>query len=657
MLGLCMGFGSGARRVGLLGFAVVVFLAVASGARAALPSNCSYSGASVVCPFAETGAAQGFTVPAGVQSITVDAFGAQGADANGALGGPGGEATATLAVLPGDPIEVLVGGQGDTFGVPNGGAGGFNAGGAGGPGGIGQFSNGPSGGGGGGASDVRTGVCAGTLSCGLSARVLVAGGGGGAASGGGSCFPSGGGGGNPSGGAGTVACAGGGGGGGGGQTGGGSAGAPDTSCQGAGAGAGAAGGAVSQDAGGAGGSGSSNTSGGNGGGGGGGGYWGGGGGAGSCGIGGGGGGGSSTGPLGASFTNAVRSGDGLVTITYPVNVTTTTVSAPANGTTGTAIAAGSISSTLSGATSGATGTITFTVFGPQASAPSTCSTGGTAVGTATVTGNGSYNPPAGFTPSAAGSYWWYASYSGDSANLPSNSGCGVGMTSTTVTPPPPTCQPVNTTTPAGQAVTVQLNCTDSTGATVNYTIVSGPSNGTLGMINPTTGQVVYTPNSGFSGPDSFTYKASSSNGNATAQTVSIMVTPVSPPGADLAVALSVAPGQVHYLSPVIYTATLTNHGPAAASGVQLKDTLPAGVRSLLILRPAGWSCTTPPVLSSGTITCRTASLASGASATFHFAVVNLEHRGGSLRDTATVSATTTDPNPANNHATITTKVS
>jgi hypothetical protein len=187
--------------------------------------------------------------------------------------------------------------------------------------------------------------------------------------------------------------------------------------------------------------------------------------------------------------------------------------------------------------------------------------------------------------------------------------------------------------------------------------VAGPSHGTLGTIDPSTGQVVYTPNGGYSGPDSFTYKASSSNGMATAQTVSIQVTPVTPPGADLAVALSLFPGQVHYLSTVIYTATLTNHGPAAASGVQLTDKLPAGVRSLAILPPAGWSCTAPPLLSSGTITCTTPSLASGASATFHFAVWNFEPRGGSLRDSATVSATTTDPNPANNQATITTKVS
>ncbi len=63
-----------------------------------------------------------------------------------------------------------------------------------------------------------------------------------------------------------------------------------------------------------------------------------------------------------------------------------------------------------------TGTITFTVFGPQATAPTTCTSGGTTVGTATVTGNSTYNPTAGFNPTTAGDYWWYASYGGDTNN-------------------------------------------------------------------------------------------------------------------------------------------------------------------------------------------------------------------------------------------------
>jgi hypothetical protein len=52
------------------------------------------------------------------------------------------------------------------------------------------------------------------------------------------------------------------------------------------------------------------------------------------------------------------------------------------------------------------------------------------VGTATVSGNGTYHPAAGFTPTTAGTYWWYASYGGDSSNGASNSTCGTGMTST-----------------------------------------------------------------------------------------------------------------------------------------------------------------------------------------------------------------------------------
>ena len=82
---------------------------------------------------------------------------------------------------------------------------------------------------------------------------------------------------------------------------------------------------------------------------------------------------------------------------------TVTATGPGTGTAGTAIAAGNISSVLAGGTTApaVTGTITFTVFGPQSTAPTTCTTGGTTVGTGTtVNGNATYNPSAGFTPTA-----------------------------------------------------------------------------------------------------------------------------------------------------------------------------------------------------------------------------------------------------------------
>ena len=114
---------------------------------------------------------------------------------------------------------------------------------------------------------------------------------------------------------------------------------------------------------------------------------------------------------------------------------TLTVTGPVNGFTFFTIAAGNISSVLAGGTTApaATGTITFKVFGPQATAPTTCTTGGTVVGAGTtVNGNATYHPTAGFRPPATGNYWWYASYGGDANNNAATSTCGAGMSETVV---------------------------------------------------------------------------------------------------------------------------------------------------------------------------------------------------------------------------------
>ena len=108
-----------------------------------------------------TGAPQTYTVPANVTSITVDVQGAQG---GGSLpspannpGGLGGRVQTTLAVTPGQVLNVYVGGTTTTN------SGGWNGGGDG----------SSSGAGGGGASDIRIG---GTT---FASRVVTAGGGGG----------------------------------------------------------------------------------------------------------------------------------------------------------------------------------------------------------------------------------------------------------------------------------------------------------------------------------------------------------------------------------------------------------------------------------------------------------------------------------------------
>jgi len=228
--------------------------------------------------FDYTGAAQTWTVPPGITEATFDLYGAQGAGfaaTSEFAPGLGGRATATITLTPGASIEVNVGGSGVV--------GGFNGGGT--SAGIGS---------GGGASDIRVGGTA------PADRVLVAGGGGGAgqtACGGQSVH--GGAGGGATGGPGSAGAGGCGApvGGGGTQIEGGSATAPAT----------------------AGGFGTGGSAGAAGAGGGGGGWFGGGGGGVGAGVSGGGGGGSGHGPAGTTFETGVRSGNGLVTVSYELD--------------------------------------------------------------------------------------------------------------------------------------------------------------------------------------------------------------------------------------------------------------------------------------------------------------------------------------------------
>jgi hypothetical protein len=119
--------------------------------------------------FSYTGSVQSYTVPAGVASIQIETWGAQGANATfgtAGTGGLGGYTIGELSVTGGEVLNIYVGGQN-----------GYNGGGIGGIQGNASSQNGPSAGpgaNGGGASDVRQ---SGTT---LNDRVIVGAGGGGA---------------------------------------------------------------------------------------------------------------------------------------------------------------------------------------------------------------------------------------------------------------------------------------------------------------------------------------------------------------------------------------------------------------------------------------------------------------------------------------------
>jgi large repetitive protein len=260
---------------------------------------CASSADGGSCAFGYTGGPVAWTVPAGVTAVTMVADGAQGGAGADGDGGLGGQATADVPVIPGEVLQVDVGGAGSDS--TSGGAGGWNGGGA---------SGGKLAGGGGGGSDIRAGACTSTLTCDMTKAVVAAGGGGGGGwyiLGGGTSFPGGTGGGT-AGGVGTY------GGAGGTQTAGGAGGTGAFCANGAAGSLGAGGAGGPDDFGAAC----------DGGGGGGGGYYGGGGAGATQANAFAGGGGSGFGPADVSFADGVRPGDGAISISWPV-----TTAAPA----------------------------------------------------------------------------------------------------------------------------------------------------------------------------------------------------------------------------------------------------------------------------------------------------------------------------------------
>jgi uncharacterized repeat protein (TIGR01451 family) len=103
---------------------------------------------------------------------------------------------------------------------------------------------------------------------------------------------------------------------------------------------------------------------------------------------------------------------------------------------------------------------------------------------------------------------------------------------------------------------------------------------------------------------------------------------------------------------IIYSQVVTNSGPSIASGASMTETTPPDTTFQSITYPTGWSCTTPAVGGTGTITCTDPSLAKGSGTfTVVLKVTAGTAAGTAINDTATVSSNTADPNLANNSAT------
>jgi uncharacterized repeat protein (TIGR01451 family) len=118
---------------------------------------------------------------------------------------------------------------------------------------------------------------------------------------------------------------------------------------------------------------------------------------------------------------------------------------------------------------------------------------------------------------------------------------------------------------------------------------------------------------------------------------------------DLGVSVSDSPDPVHPGQDLTYTITATQVAGGSASTVHLSDTLPAGTTFRSLAAPGSWSCTTPAVGGTGTVSCDIGTLGSGASDVFTLVVRPDASTPDAtvLTNTPAISSATADSNSAN----------
>lgn len=127
-----------------------------------------------------------------------------------------------------------------------------------------------------------------------------------------------------------------------------------------------------------------------------------------------------------------------------------------------------------------------------------------------------------------------------------------------------------------------------------------------------------------------------------------------PSTADLAILVQDAPDPIDTGNALTYTVTVTNHGPANATGVTMTYTLPSGAHFESV-NSGAVSCTAPAVgASSGAVSCDFGGLASGLSNSIFVSVK--PQTAGTLSSTFTVAAVEADSNTANSSTTVDTTV-
>jgi len=128
--------------------------------------------------------------------------------------------------------------------------------------------------------------------------------------------------------------------------------------------------------------------------------------------------------------------------------------------------------------------------------------------------------------------------------------------------------------------------------------------------------------------------------------------------AHLAVTNAAIPTVVAPGGSITYTQTVTNNGPLAAVNAVFSESIPANTTFQSISSNAGWTCVTPAVGGTGTITCTNPSFAASGSITYAVVVqvgAGTQY-GTQIVDVDNIVSGTSDPNLSNNSATALTTV-
>src|SRR4030095_11876657 len=132
-----------------------------------------------------------------------------------------------------------------------------------------------------------------------------------------------------------------------------------------------------------------------------------------------------------------------------------------------------------------------------------------------------YNPKSGYTGSDS-----FTFTANDKSSTSNTAKVSITVNPVTHVNTPPAAKSQSVTTNRETSASITLEATDKDGDSLTYSLTSSPKQGSLSSFDKDSGSVVYTPKSGYTGSDSFTFTANDKSSTSNTAKVSITVNPV-----------------------------------------------------------------------------------------------------------------------------------